>query len=358
MRSSIITVPSWLHFHVIVERKWEMEENHKHTNHARVKTEMLFIHKFVWTRNERTSEWMAVAKLDVEMRAVWELKLIRHQVYHVGRELAAFRGGILCLVYWIMRRTGRYEKFWPTRNAFHVDPSCESRVFNSFFSELWRFLAQTTSKLMDKQFELIIIVRNSRFSWTASNNYQQEDKPHRLELDVGDSLIIIRESSLWYYGYKKKWVLKSTTATKDIKKSLELENWSVNCSPFNGRFNSTFLSLALNRNRALKGIFPKSYVHLIADVEIVKSEYVIKRSEIVDEITTILKEWHDHFKKFFLVSLRLAFTHRNRLKFSLSMTDEQRQSQSDSREDAGVDQAEIADAVGQSSRRRDEGHQT
>lgn len=42
-------------------------------------------------------------------------------------------------------------------------------------------------------------------------------------------------------------------------------------------------------------------MHLIVDVEIVRGEYVIKRSEIVDEITTILKEWHDHFKKFYLV---------------------------------------------------------
>lgn len=64
-----------------------------------------------------------------------------------------------------------------------------------------------------------------------------------------------------------------------------------------------------HRNRALKGIFPKSYVHLIAaaDVEIVKHEYVIKRSEIVDEITTILKEWHEHFKKFYLVSFAVTF---------------------------------------------------
>ena len=55
------------------------------------------------------------------------------------------------------------------------------------------------------------------------------------------------------------------------------------------------------RNRELKDKLKKTYVHLIADVEIIRGEYVIKRSEIVDEITTILKEWHDHFKKFFLV---------------------------------------------------------
>lgn len=36
-----------------------------------------------------------------------------------------------------------------------------------------------------------------------------------------------------------------------------------------------------------------------------KNEFRIKRSEIVDEITTILREWHSIFKKFFLVSGRL-----------------------------------------------------
>jgi hypothetical protein len=39
----------------------------------------------------------------------------------------------------------------------------------------------------------------------ANNNYTPEDnKLHRLSLDVGDNLIIIRESAHWYYGYKKK----------------------------------------------------------------------------------------------------------------------------------------------------------
>lgn len=60
--------------------------------------------------------------------------------------------------------------------------------------------------------------------------------------------------------------------------------------------------MSLLRNHDLKGIFPKSYIHLIADVELVDNEYEIKRSEIVNEITTILKEWHVHFKLFFLVS--------------------------------------------------------
>ncbi|CRL05400.1 CLUMA_CG018000, isoform B [Clunio marinus] len=92
----------------------------------------------------------------------------------------------------------------------------------------------------------------------AKNNYKQnDDRPNRLELDVGETLIIVRESANWYYGFKKK-------------------------------------------NRSLKGIFPKCYIHIVADVEIVRNEYLIKRSQIVDEITTVLKEWHEHFKKFFL----------------------------------------------------------
>jgi hypothetical protein len=121
---------------------------------------------------------------------------------------------------------------------------------------------------------------------------------------------------------------------------------------------------ALDRNRALKGIFPKSYVHLIAaaDIEIVKNEYVIKRSEIVDEITTILKEWHEHFKKFFLVSFTTFFWDVNqKLTFLFSSpqkTDKQRQFQSDSREDARTDQVAGANVVGQCSRRRNEGPQT
>nr|AKO62845.1 mbc isoform a [Prodiamesa olivacea] len=96
----------------------------------------------------------------------------------------------------------------------------------------------------------------------AKNNFHQS-KSHRLDLDVGDCVIVIRESNDWYYGYKKK-------------------------------------------NDLQKGIFPKSYVQLIADVTIIKNEYVIKRSEIVDEITTVLKEWHEHFKRFFLFNNNLG----------------------------------------------------
>ncbi|CAD7083698.1 unnamed protein product [Hermetia illucens] len=90
----------------------------------------------------------------------------------------------------------------------------------------------------------------------AKNNFYQEDKPHRLCLDVGDAVIIIKETDEWYFGYNK-------------------------------------------RDKNQLGIFPKSYVQLIEAVN-VKDEYVIKRTEIVDEITTVLKEWGTIFKNFYL----------------------------------------------------------
>ncbi|XP_055696670.1 dedicator of cytokinesis protein 1 isoform X2 [Lutzomyia longipalpis] len=91
----------------------------------------------------------------------------------------------------------------------------------------------------------------------AKNSFSQ-DKPHRLNLDVGDAVIILKESSNWYYGYNKK-------------------------------------------NRGNRGIFPKSYIELMECVRS-KNDYVIKRSEIVDEITTVLVEWGDLFKKFYLTN--------------------------------------------------------
>lgn len=47
---------------------------------------------------------------------------------------------------------------------------------------------------------------------------------------------------------------------------------------------------------------PKSYIQIVDCVLSPKNEYVVKRSEIVDEITTVLDEWGDLFKKFFLTN--------------------------------------------------------
>ncbi|KAJ6638701.1 Dedicator of cytokinesis protein 1 [Pseudolycoriella hygida] len=90
----------------------------------------------------------------------------------------------------------------------------------------------------------------------AKSNFNQ-DKPHRLCLDVGDAVIILGESKSWYYGYNKK-------------------------------------------NKTTLGIFPKSYVHLLECIKCKDDEYVVKRSEIVTEITTVLGDWGELFKKFYL----------------------------------------------------------
>ncbi|KAH8388441.1 hypothetical protein KR093_006384, partial [Drosophila rubida] len=90
----------------------------------------------------------------------------------------------------------------------------------------------------------------------AKCNFDQDTKPHRLNLDVGDALIILKETTHWYYGYKQK--AKET-----------------------------------------RGIFPKSYVHL-CEYSIVNGEYCIQRTDIVEEITKVLLEWGGIAKSYFL----------------------------------------------------------
>lgn len=51
----------------------------------------------------------------------------------------------------------------------------------------------------------------------------------------------------------------------------------------------------------MRGIFPKSYVQLV-ECEISKNEHIIKRSDIVKEITTVLDDWGDLFKHFYLTT--------------------------------------------------------
>lgn len=52
----------------------------------------------------------------------------------------------------------------------------------------------------------------------------------------------------------------------------------------------------------MHGIVPKAYIQIIESVLNSKNEYVVKRSEIVDEITIVLKEWSDLFKQFYLTN--------------------------------------------------------
>ncbi|XP_004537877.1 dedicator of cytokinesis protein 1 isoform X3 [Ceratitis capitata] len=94
----------------------------------------------------------------------------------------------------------------------------------------------------------------------AKCNFDQENKPHRLSLDVGDSVVILKETTHWYYGYKQ-------------------------------------------RHKDQRGIFPKTYIHL-SDYTIINGEYCIKRTEIVEEITKVLLEWGFILKQYFLVTHR------------------------------------------------------
>ncbi|KAH8264463.1 hypothetical protein KR038_008866, partial [Drosophila bunnanda] len=100
----------------------------------------------------------------------------------------------------------------------------------------------------------------------AKCNFDQETKPHRLNLDVGDAVIILKETTHWYYGYRQK--AKET-----------------------------------------RGIFPKSYIHL-CEYNIVNGEFCIQRTDIVEEITKVLLEWGSIAKDYFLVSAKVRFQNK------------------------------------------------
>lgn len=109
---------------------------------------------------------------------------------------------------------------------------------------------------------------------TAKNNFHQPHRPHRLQLDLGDTVCILRHCDDWYYGYRK------------------------------------------GTPRTARGIFPKSYVQLVeaeqpppASVASVAGgepvcigggEPTIRRSEFVREITNVLADWRELFTAHYL----------------------------------------------------------
>ncbi|CAH1397385.1 unnamed protein product [Nezara viridula] len=106
-------------------------------------------------------------------------------------------------------------------------------------------------------------------SWTDVNisnrfgivvhNFQQEEA-HRLRLSVGESVLISQENGEWYFG------------------------------------NST-------KNRYRQGIFPKSYVKImesIVDKSGPTEEVVLKQPKIVQEISSVLREWGELLKELFV----------------------------------------------------------
>ncbi|ETN61959.1 dedicator of cytokinesis protein 1 [Anopheles darlingi] len=89
-------------------------------------------------------------------------------------------------------------------------------------------------------------------------NYSAADKEHHIDLDVGDTVIIEQESYHWYYGR--------------------------------------------NGSSGTVGIFPKTYVHPVENRTSRDGELIIHRSEIVEEITTVLKEWQYHYRRLYLAT--------------------------------------------------------
>lgn len=50
----------------------------------------------------------------------------------------------------------------------------------------------------------------------------------------------------------------------------------------------------------MRGIFPKSYIHIVESRQVKGGELQIVRSEIVEEITTVLGEWRHLYRRFYL----------------------------------------------------------
>lgn len=99
-------------------------------------------------------------------------------------------------------------------------------------------------------------------SITAIYNFNDESD-HKLKLTVGDAVHIQLEQEDWYYGY-------------------------------------------ILPNRHKQGIFPKSYVHLkecVVDDTGPVPVFIFKEPPIVQEITSVLREWGMHWKNLYVVGI-------------------------------------------------------
>ncbi|XP_049300946.1 dedicator of cytokinesis protein 1 isoform X1 [Anopheles funestus] len=96
----------------------------------------------------------------------------------------------------------------------------------------------------------------SVFLAVAKANYAAHERQHHIDLDVGDTVVIEQESFHWYYGR--------------------------------------------NSSSGTLGIFPKAYVHPVESKSSRDGDLVIRRSEIVEEITTVLQEWQYLYRRLYL----------------------------------------------------------
>ncbi|XP_046667072.1 LOW QUALITY PROTEIN: dedicator of cytokinesis protein 1-like [Homalodisca vitripennis] len=94
----------------------------------------------------------------------------------------------------------------------------------------------------------------------AIHNYQQEEEPWRIKLTVGECVHILEENGDWYFGFTAK-------------------------------------------NRGLRGIFPKCYVKImesIVDKSGPTEVTVLKQPHIVQELTSVLREWGTIWKHLYI----------------------------------------------------------
>ncbi|KAJ8973039.1 hypothetical protein NQ317_017985, partial [Molorchus minor] len=80
---------------------------------------------------------------------------------------------------------------------------------------------------------------------------------YKLKLTVGDAVHILEEETNWYYGY-------------------------------------------IIKNRHVKGIFPKSYIHIKPCEAVNATGPVLKEPPITQEITSVLREWGLHWKMLYV----------------------------------------------------------
>lgn len=99
------------------------------------------------------------------------------------------------------------------------------------------------------------------FHLSAIYNWKGDTK-HGLPLEIGETVQILEECDEWYRGFSTK-------------------------------------------NRAVKGIFPQSYVHLKpckVDNEGLYESVIPIEDPVVREVTLVLREWADIWKRLYVVS--------------------------------------------------------
>lgn len=92
------------------------------------------------------------------------------------------------------------------------------------------------------------------------------DETYKLKLNVGEAVHILQEEEDWYFGYAVQ-------------------------------------------NKYIQGIFPKTFVNVIectVDDTGPTPLFLLNQPPIVQEITTVLREWGAHWKNLYVVSKQIS----------------------------------------------------